>query len=455
MKATNTKPSFINKLHYFWNFIPIKWNLIVLAAAGFLGYYFIITNYTEKNTSFSLYLELFAWILAVFCGVVISIGLLSSVFCWIYYLISRKRDKNKLLQIRIEEQLITKPGYVAVSFDLPQILIPFLGFVRARLIFKDKQQSDEILLRPQSWIHWFGVKKGEKRIFLPHRQTYDIESILVTFQDVFRLISWPILIGKKDTFHIAPQAQVDEPMEVPPSKSTEMTQRIRKLKKVEGDYLNYKDFESGDDIRRIVWKIYAKTKDLVIRVPETINPYASHVHLYCSYYQGLATPSDHHSRLLLDAYKDGVYKTFMALKAGDMKVSYHSDQPLEGTIQGDQVDPTLYSVINSRWQQEHSPVTMPIKNKDMIVCVSSLVSVDEVREMIEQHQLHFVYIKCSEMLESRSLIRFQELFLKSDISMKERWRMIRWKFSADRKRIIKNEQALEQLLQEQTASESD
>jgi len=449
MKTTNAKPSFFSQLQYFWHFIPIKWNLVVLSGMVFLGYYFIVTNYTEKDTSFALYLELFAWILMVFCSTVIGLGVVSSLFCWLYCILSRKRDQNKLLQIRIEENVIAKPGYVAVSFDLPRVLIPFLGFVKARLVFKDKQRSEEILLRPFSWIHWFGLKKGEKKIFLPHRQTYDIYGVLLSFQDVFRLLAWPVFMRKKDTFHVSPQAEVEDAMQVPPSKSEEMTVRVRKLLKVDGDYLNYKDFEPGDDIRRIVWKVYAKSKELVVRVPEVINPYASHIHFYCSFFKEFDTPSDHHSRLLLDAYKDGVYKIYLAMKENDVEIAYHSDQPLEDGIQGDEVDATLYSVINSNWQTERSPANMPVSNNQMILCVSSLVDAEAVREIVSQNQLNFIYVKCSEILEGRSVLKFSEIFFKSDISWKERRRIMAWKFSKKRRMIRKNEKALEQLLQEQ------
>ncbi|MGB0525364.1 MAG: DUF58 domain-containing protein [Flammeovirgaceae bacterium] len=455
MSATKRRTHFLTTLQYYWLFIPIKWNVIVLTIAAFLGYSFITINYTKPDTIFALYLELFTWILVVFCGLIISIGIVSALFCWGYYLINRKQDKNKLLQIRIEENVITKPGYVAVSFDLPNILIPFLGFARARIVFKDKQQSEEIVLRPLSWIHWFGFKKAEKRIFLPHRQTYDIDSILLSFQDIFRLFSWPILVKKKDTFHVSPTANLSDELEVPPSKSVEMTQRIKTLRKVDGDFLNYKNFEPGDDIRRIVWKIYAKTHELVVRVPEVINPYASHIHLFSSFYKGFETPSDYHSRMLLDSYKDGVYQVYQTLKEGDMDVSYHSDQPLAETVHVDEVDPTLYSIVNSQWQTDQSPVSMPIKNKQMILCVSSLVDAEDVQALIERHSIQFIYIKCSEILDSQSVIRFQELFLKSSISWKDRLRIMAWKFSAKRRAIRKNEKALEQLLNEQIPSEID
>lgn len=455
MDTTKKGPHFLTKLQFYWLFVPIKWNVLVLGLAAFLGYYFITTNYNKPDTVFSLYLELFTWILTVFCGLIMAIGVISALFCWVYYLASKKQDKNKLLQIRIEDNLITKPGYVAVSFDLPKVLIPFLGFVRARLIFKDKQRSEEILLRPFSWIHWFGFKKGEQRIFLPHRQTYDIDSVLLNFQDIFRLFSWPILIKKKDTFHVAPSAEVKSELDVPPSKSEEMTQRIKTLRKVDGDFLNYKNFEPGDDIRRIVWKIYAKSKELVVRVPEIINPYASHIHFYASFYKGLPSPSDYHSRMLLDAYKDGVYQVYLALKESDMEVSYQSDQPLSEAVQVGETDPVLFNVVNSDWQQDRSPMNMPVKNKQMILCVSSLVDAEEVRELVERHSLQFIYIKCSELLEQRPVIHIKELLFKSDLAWKDRWRLMTWKFSSQRRKIKANEKALEQLLNEQIPAEID
>jgi hypothetical protein len=444
MKATAEKPSFLSQFQYYIRFVPINWNLVVLGIAVFLGYWFITENYRKPDSTFELYLKLFGWIVLVFAGLVFSVGIFSALFCWIYYLVNRNK-KAGLLKVNIDQN-VKRAGYVGVSFDLPNILIPFLGFAKARLIFEDKQQSEEISLRANSWIHWFGAKKAEKKIYLPHRQIYEIDSVLLTFRDIFQLFSLPLLVQKKSSFFVQPKNQEDEEMEIPPSKSEEMTQRIKKLKRVDGDLLNYKNFESGDDVRRIVWKIYAKNRELVVRMPETINPFASHIYFHGSFYKEFATPSDTYSRLLLDAYKDGMYHLYKLMEKGDMKVSFHSDQPLSDSIQSDQGDSVMRSIVHANWQTTLSPQKMTLNNPNMVLCVSSLVNAEEVADLLERKSLNIVYVKCSEVLESTSLFRFKDLFLKSDQSFGEKMKLATWKFSSHRRKIRKNEKALEELL---------
>ena len=75
---------------------------------------------------------------------------------------------------------------------------------------------------------------------------------------------------------------------VQPKKTEETNMRIEEMRKVEGELLNYKNFETNDDVRRIVWKIYAKNKELVVRIPETNDPYASHIYFYASFYNAIS-----------------------------------------------------------------------------------------------------------------------------------------------------------------------
>ena len=75
-----------------------------------------------------------------------------------------------------------------------------------------------------------------------------------------------------------------------------------------------KSLETGDNIQRIVWKIYAKSGQLVVRIPETKDPYASHLYLYVSYFHGFNLKEGAFETELLNVYKDLVRNLFEALQ---------------------------------------------------------------------------------------------------------------------------------------------
>ena len=127
------------------------------------------------------------------------------------------------------------------------------------------------------------------------------------------------------------------PQEINPSKTKEEIQKIKTSRKIEGDFLNYKDFESGDDVRRIVWKIFAKNRELVIRTPEVINPYASHIKFHTSFYNVISKDlTAAYATSMLNYFKDVVYNICLSIQKTDKKVESVSYTHL--TL------PTIYSV---------------------------------------------------------------------------------------------------------------
>lgn len=53
-----------------------------------------------------------------------------------------------------------------------------------------------------------------------------------------------------------------------PLLSSNAQEQQTKNKKNDGDLFQYKNFESSDDIRRIIWKVYAKNEELIVRTPD-------------------------------------------------------------------------------------------------------------------------------------------------------------------------------------------
>ena len=107
---------------------------------------------------------------------------------------------------------------------------------------------------------------------LKNIKEYDISSGIIYFEDFFQFFSFAGSLPSNGSFFYGPPKKSTGTLMVQPKKTEETNRRIEEIRKVEGELLNYKNFETNDDVRRIVWKIYAKNKELVVRVPETIDP---------------------------------------------------------------------------------------------------------------------------------------------------------------------------------------
>src|SRR6185312_7478147 len=117
------------------------------------------------------------------------------------------------------------------------------------------------------------------------------------------------------------------PLNVQPKKTEETNMRIEEMRKVEGELLNYKNFENNDDIRRIVWKIYAKNKELVVRIPETNDPYASHIYFYASFYNAISNDVyEEFNEVFLDNFKTAIWNIYDQLHRQKALIQYIPDQ---------------------------------------------------------------------------------------------------------------------------------
>ena len=158
---------------------------------------------------------------------------------------------------------------------------------QGRIVY-DKQHISQSFCLLSSQLWWSHAKKkgliGKNSFTLYDIKEYEVNGGFVYFQDLFHLCSLAIHQPIQGHFNQSPILVGKYQPEVAPKKTETLDIRIDQLRKVEGDLFNYKDFEAGDDVRRIVWKVFAKNRSLVVRIPERLEPYASHLYFYASFY---------------------------------------------------------------------------------------------------------------------------------------------------------------------------
>ena len=444
---------FRRRLAYFLSLFPFRLNFFLLLGFAWLAAYLIKHHYYISETYFGTVLTAVLLFITWMAAFVLVTAFLTTFSCWLFFILIRPRSTrgNTRLNVMFGESIHAEAGEVPVTIELPGAIRPLLGYVKGRILFSDLNSSDMIVfdsaMKEKRKFWRIGIK-GMKRVWLPDRRDYLVARGVVYFQDMFQMFSFPYteIIDKR--MYTTPPQQEERNVKVDPNKTEQTEVRIETLKRVEGEYLNYKNFESSDDVRRIVWKIYARSRELVVRIPEIMDPYASHINFLASFYNGFpGQGSDKFNAELLNYYKDNVRALYETLKKQGADVRYIADQETLKAFEVPENEKVLYQISTSKWQSDRDPRSFYNNNETAVVCISSLVPAEEVRALLEARgsKATVFFIKVSEALEGGWKINLKVLFVQSPPNPLKQLKK-RWRFSRYRKTIIKNEKALAEVL---------
>ena len=119
---------------------------------------------------------------------------------------------------------------------------------------------------------WGGVFSASFPVILPHRGEWSVTKLRVTCSDILGLTSirWecPIELPLRLTIYPPPSLEHELPIVSTRRSSGEVTLSDSPA---EGELFDLKRYDPSDGIRRIVWKIFARTGELVARHPEPYN----------------------------------------------------------------------------------------------------------------------------------------------------------------------------------------
>lgn len=382
-----------------------------------------------------LFLILLAW------------SLLSTLLSWLW-LRYRSRTK-KILHIAFTE----KNGVQYLEAELEDAVRPFLGFIKLRLIDDDfsmpakhplsASRFKKRSLRRQSIA-------GSSPIQLPDIRHYHIRYGILFVEDMFHLLSLPLRQHVESRFFQAPRRQNEDTGPLHPQRTEETDIRIEQLRQVEGELLNYKDFESGDDIRRIVWKVFAKNRDLIVRVPERMEPYASHLYLYASFYDHLNIGRNAYADEMLNRYKERVWSVYRKLCEQEWQIRFIPDQDLRDTDHLHETERVQHIISSSDWQRDTTLKSYFDVRKGSVLLVHSLSNAGELTDLLQEQQQgpEIIFVKLSDTFRYPLALHWlRKLFF---LPPPDRLSKLRgtWFFSPLRRKLLKNEQAISRILQE-------
>jgi hypothetical protein len=450
-----TISSILKTSSYWSRLIAIRWQLLFSLLVFWIVNTWLKNEYGQDDSTLWLVMNLFLQLVQWALIGIVTFSILSALATWLYF---RNGIKNKSLSVQVKfgDGQKAEAGFVPLQIQvIGSVLRPFLGTIRGQLIFSGSRFSDGIILdgnisKQRHW--WRAGIGGNGSSYLHDRGIYDVETVLISFYDMLGLVSLPYRVSLSQQLYTLPLAHKEQSVKANPSATEEQKHRIEIPKRVEGEHVNYKEFETGDNIHRIVWKIYAKSGQLVVRIPEIKDPYASHLYLYTSFYAGLDLIEGLFEKELLNIYKDQVRNLFESLKRNEAEVRMPPDQEIPKLSGITGTNNELFQIAATAWQNQNPPSLYIDSKKAAFVCLPSLITTSELETIIKKLPLTvpILVVKLSEAIPSPFLFSLKDIFFKPEGTPSDSLKQP-WLFSSLRKNLVSKEKEMDSLLKKRGA----
>lgn len=409
------------KIKYWWERFPLRPNFFGLIILVFIIYQRVFKDSTNANDEFT---NVFAPILVLLGNVALlivlslaALAIFSTIISFFHFKFHWKKNKN-LFQLNIKNPA-AKSDFVSINPSLQKAIKPLLGFIGGRLLLKDLRLSNKFKLSKTNF-HKHSLKiadqEGKHNLLLPDVKEYEIKGTLLSFEDMFHLLRFTIPVKIEETIYKPPYFIENDTVEQQPLSAHEANVRINQLKTVAGEYLNYKQFEFGDDVRRIVWKIYGKNRDLVVRQIENRNPYASELLIYASFeaQNYIWLQNESFANQLLNYYKNEVWSLYSALNTASEGVLEFIPEQLVNKQFDNKTDKVAYTLANAEWQNNIDLNSYFDTEKGSVFCIHSLTDPNKLLLFLNnggnRKQIHFTKLSTALKTERRSILA--RIFLK-------------------------------------------
>lgn len=362
--------------------------------------------------------------------------------------------RSRKLSVTLESPGLQPEGFKQeLRLSLHPLWQPLFGQVYFRLLYdKGQKRSPKFsLVRRENAIGFAGSRQeGWYRWPLPGIREYEIDSMIVYLEDFFHFFKLAIPVKVNQSFFTRPSGMAFNNPDIAPSKTEHEDIRIKDWRRVQGEMLNYKHFDSNDDVRRIVWKIYARNRELVVRTPEVLNPFASHVSLFVSFFDGMEGNLSHAVRhSCLDYYKAACWSLYRQLQQQGLKTNFFTDQPVPAQVPGTEGLQVEYALAVSNWQHTTRPEEFVNMKDASLVCISSLADPADVSFLADNApaSLTIAFVPLSDATpfpQGWSRLKWLLVETEKDPLHKE---SLLWFLSPIRKKMIDNESHILDILE--------
>jgi hypothetical protein len=445
------------RARYLMQYFPFTLNTVLCALAIYTTYKLLSKPTDPKKGDVSPFLPfilLMAKMAFWFVAGLILLSLLSTLASWVYYLYLSRKKGNRMQVEFTMDTVKGKKNKLFLNALIEGAYRPLLGFVKGRLFYDNYEMTDRFSLlsnklKEKSLMR--AAITGRSRLELPDIKEYELKGGFVYFQDMLHIFSLAVAQPVNGHFYQPPVLEEDDDRDVYPKKTEQMDVRIEQMRRVEGEQLNYKDFEAGDDVRRIVWKVYAKNRELVVRIPEMFEPYASHLYFYASFHASVKTQwlGEGYLKEMLNYFKNYVWTVYDTLSKKEWEMRFIPDQSLTVPEHLTEAEKTARIISNSNWHTDRSVSQYFKPRQGAVLCVSSLAAPEELRNILSQCDASTVvyFVRVSRVF--RHFVAWNWLKRLVFLPPKDRLSKLRgtWTFSPIRIQIQRREKEIEAILE--------
>ncbi len=430
-------------------FVPFRVHLLLLVIALLFGARWLRKNNSVPQTSRTAILDLFISITFWFALAVLVVSFISAFVPWILFIFSKKHNRSVLKIKTSEKKNATNLQHVQV--DISNILKPLFGYTRLRLLYDGNNISPKFApIQSSPKKNFFSMNiRGSYNWPLKNIREYNITSGIIYFEDFFQFFSFVAVLTSHSHFYTHPLKSETEKIVVQPKKTEDLDTRIEEMRKVEGEFLNYKNFENNDDVRRIVWKIYAKNKELVVRIPETNDPYASHIYFYATFYNSISNDAyEEFNAIFLDNFKTIVWNIYEQLYRQNELIEYIPDQETKTFYADDTIQKVKYIISTSSWQKQNDLHSYFNKQYGSVLCISSLTDGRQLAEILENQgrSLTVVFVELSKSFAKAKVVDWlQWIFIKPAQKSTDKFQFA-FNSSPIRTKLLRNENIIKEIL---------
>ncbi len=431
-------------------FIPFKIHFVILLIALVCAASWLIRNNALPETSRTAIINLFISVTSWFALSIVFISFLTAFIPWVVFIISKRHNRSSLkIKTGEQESVLHKNKGITVTID--HITRPLFGYIRLRLFYDGQKVSQKFSLVSSHLKKNFFSRQIEGIFNWPVKniREYNINAGIIYFEDFFQFFSFAIVHPANSNFFTPPPPMQTNELMVKPKKTEETTNRIEEIRKVEGEFLNYKNFENNDDVRRIVWKIYAKNKELVVRIPETNDPYASHIYFYASFHNSVSNDLyEAFNTQFLNHFKTIVWNSYEQLSRQNVLLQFIPDQTTKTYFADDPVQKVKYFVSTASWQKQNELLHYFDNRSASVLCISSFNSSSEIEDILGKtgKGLAIVFVQLSNSFEKIDVTDWMQwLFIKPESKSTDKLKMA-FNLSPLKKKMIDNEKRIKQVL---------
>lgn len=449
-----TRKTLRNRISQILQYFPFTINTFLFSIVALLGYKLLYTSPKVEDMTSAAYrpfVLMMGKLLFWFLLLIISVSLLSTLVAWLYYLWLLKKKDYKLDVVFSVGKNKKGNSRLYTTATIRGAIRPLLGFIKVRLFFDDFRKTDKFGLlsgRRKSHSVLREAIFGKSRLLLPDIKEYSVRSAFLFYEDLLRIVSLPVAQPLSKHFYRPPHLLGEQDHAVAPKKTESQDVRIEELRRVEGEHLNYKDFEPGDDVRRIVWKVYARNRELVVRVPERLEPFASHLYFYASFHSLANRNWSEYYREMLNYYKNRVWSLYQLLHQKEWSIRYIPDQQFTLGEQFTQEEKDERIISNSNWQNDRGLLTYFNPGAGSVLVISSLNDIDEITQILDSvdDKTVIYFVKLSDLFRQYVALNWLRrlIFIPSGDRLAKL--KSKWIFSGTRQQLLRREKEIEQLL---------